>query len=50
MTFHLETVRATIDDRLREAESHRLTRALRLKRRAERITKRADQALTSLTA
>ncbi|WP_457031507.1 hypothetical protein [Kitasatospora sp. P5_F3] len=49
MTFHFETARATIDNRLREAERHRLARALRLKSRAERTTRRARQALTSVT-
>ncbi|MEV0536134.1 hypothetical protein [Kitasatospora sp. NPDC050463] len=48
MTYHLELARATIDNRLREAEKHRLMRALRLKSRAERTTRRAHQALTSL--
>ncbi|WP_407991624.1 hypothetical protein [Kitasatospora sp. CMC57] len=50
MSFQLEAARATIDNRLREAEDHRLRRALRLRSRAERATQRARQALTSLTA
>ncbi|WP_157543724.1 hypothetical protein [Kitasatospora sp. Root187] len=50
MTYHLETARATIDNRLREAETHRLVRALRLKSRAERTAQRAHQALSGLTA
>jgi len=50
MTYHFDTARATIDERLREAEKYRLARALRLKNRAERTTQRAHQALTNLTA
>ncbi|MED7949729.1 MULTISPECIES: hypothetical protein [unclassified Streptomyces] len=48
MTYHIDVARATIDDRLREAEKHRLVRALRLKSRAERSARRAHRALTSL--
>ncbi|WP_328954392.1 hypothetical protein [Kitasatospora purpeofusca] len=48
MTYHIEVARATIDDRLREAEQHRLARALRLKSRAERTARRAHRALTSV--
>ncbi|WP_329561219.1 hypothetical protein [Kitasatospora sp. NBC_01266] len=50
MTYHLEAARATIDERLREAAEHRIVRAARLRNRAERTTRRARQALTSLTA
>lgn len=50
MTYHLESARATIDNRLREAQNHRLVRALQLKSRAERTTQRARQALSGLTA
>ncbi|GAA0703384.1 hypothetical protein GCM10010193_67840 [Kitasatospora atroaurantiaca] len=50
MTYHFDVVRATIDERLREAEKDRLVRALRLKNRAERTTQRARQALTNLAA
>ncbi|MFE6052483.1 hypothetical protein ACFQ6N_17145 [Kitasatospora sp. NPDC056446] len=48
MTYHLEVARATIDERLREAEKHRLLRALRLRSRAERTARRAHLALTGL--
>ncbi len=50
MTYHFDAIRATIDERLREAEKDRLVRALRLKNRAERTTERARQALASLAA
>ncbi|GAA1194018.1 hypothetical protein F4556_007373 [Kitasatospora gansuensis] len=50
MSYHLEAARATIDTRLRDAESHRIARALRLKARAERATHRARQALAVVTA
>ncbi|MFF7635053.1 hypothetical protein ACFZB9_18120 [Kitasatospora sp. NPDC008050] len=50
MTYHLDTARATIDERLRQAENHRLRRAAQLKARAERTVERAQQALTSLAA
>ncbi|GAA2281488.1 MULTISPECIES: hypothetical protein [Kitasatospora] len=50
MTYQLEAIRATIDERLREAREYRLVRAVRLKNRAERATQRARQALTSLAA
>ncbi|MDH6574622.1 hypothetical protein [Kitasatospora sp. MAP5-34] len=50
MTYHFDAIRATIDERLREAEKDRLVRALRLKNRAERTTERARQALAGLTA
>ncbi|MCX4751321.1 hypothetical protein OG455_38470 [Kitasatospora sp. NBC_01287] len=50
MNYRLEAARVTIDDRLREAEEHRLLRALRLRNRAERTTQRARRALTNLTA
>jgi hypothetical protein len=50
MTYQLDAARATIDERLREAEQYRLARALRLKSRAARTTQRARQALTNLTA
>ncbi|WP_157537702.1 hypothetical protein [Kitasatospora azatica] len=50
MTYQLDTARATIDERLREAENYRLARALRLKNRAERTTRRAYQALTNLAS
>ncbi|MFF2042771.1 hypothetical protein ACFVVX_20300 [Kitasatospora sp. NPDC058170] len=49
MTYHLEVARATIDERLREAENNRIMRALRLKNRAERTARRAHRALASLT-
>ncbi|MFD5433493.1 hypothetical protein ACFWJ4_15240 [Kitasatospora sp. NPDC127067] len=48
MIYNIEVARATIDERLREAEKHRLTRALRLKSRAERTTRRAHRALAGL--
>ncbi|MFJ9522434.1 hypothetical protein ACIRPK_29805 [Kitasatospora sp. NPDC101801] len=48
MTFQLEAARATIDTRLREAEDHRIRRALRLRDRADRADRRARQALTVL--
>ncbi|WP_441248190.1 hypothetical protein [Kitasatospora sp. McL0602] len=44
MTYHLEAARATIDNRLREAENYRLARALRRKNRTTRPTRRARQA------
>ncbi|MER5863231.1 hypothetical protein [Kitasatospora sp. NPDC002040] len=44
MTYHLEAARATIDNRLREAEDYRLARTLRLKSRAARAAKRARKA------
>ncbi|MDH6129492.1 hypothetical protein P3T39_006481 [Kitasatospora sp. GP82] len=50
MTYQLEAIRATIDERLREAREYRLVRAVQLKNRAERAAQRARQALTSLTA
>jgi hypothetical protein len=50
MTYQLDTARATIDERLREAEQYRLVRAVRLTDRAERAARRAYQALTNLTA
>ncbi|GAA1979794.1 hypothetical protein [Kitasatospora viridis] len=50
MTYQLDTARATIDARLLEAKEYRVARALRLKNRAERTSRRARQALTSLTA
>ncbi|MFE0459629.1 hypothetical protein ACFW1A_10250 [Kitasatospora sp. NPDC058965] len=50
MTFHLDAARATIDERLRDAAEYRVARALRLKNRAERSTRRARRALTNLAA
>jgi len=50
MSYHFDAIRATMDERLREAEKDRLVRALRLKDRAERTTQRARQALANLTA
>ncbi|WP_344444867.1 hypothetical protein [Kitasatospora nipponensis] len=50
MTFQLDAARATIDERLREAEQYRLLHAVRVKDRAERLTRRAHQVLTNLTA
>ncbi|MDH6117946.1 hypothetical protein [Kitasatospora sp. GAS204B] len=50
MTYRLDTAQATIDERLREAAEYRVLRAVRLKNRAERTTRRARRALTSLTA
>jgi hypothetical protein len=50
MTYHLDTARAMINERLRDAEQHRVARALRLKSRAERTTRQARRALTSLAA
>ncbi|MDH6136825.1 hypothetical protein P3T37_006256 [Kitasatospora sp. MAA4] len=50
MTYQLDTARAMIDERLREAEKHRIIHAIRLRDRAERTIRRAHQALTDLTA
>ncbi|MGF1431063.1 hypothetical protein [Kitasatospora sp. LaBMicrA B282] len=50
MTIQLDAARATIDERLWEAEKYRLARALRLKNRAERATRQVRQTLTNLTA
>ncbi|MFE9426518.1 hypothetical protein ACFYNO_26555 [Kitasatospora sp. NPDC006697] len=50
MSYQLDTARATIDERLREARDYRLARALRLKYRAERTSQRARKALTDLSA
>ncbi|GAB2741405.1 hypothetical protein [Kitasatospora kifunensis] len=50
MTYQLDAARATIDERLREAENYRAIRAVRLKSRAERSLQRAHQVLTNLTA
>lgn len=50
MTYQLDTARATIDERLREAEKYRLAHAMRLRDRAERSLRRAHQALTDLAS
>lgn len=50
MTYQLDAMRATIDERLREAQQYRIARAVRLTNRAERAAQRARQALTNLTA
>ncbi|GGV38958.1 MULTISPECIES: hypothetical protein [Streptomycetaceae] len=50
MTYQIEELRATMDERLREAREYRLARAIRLKNRAERASLRARRALTSLAA
>jgi hypothetical protein len=50
VTYQLDTARVMIDDRLRDAAQYRVARALRLKTRAERTTRRARRALTNLTA
>jgi hypothetical protein len=50
MTYHLDAARATIDERLREAETYRLARSARPKNRAGRVSRRARKVLTSLTA
>ncbi|MEV0194538.1 hypothetical protein AB0I39_39200 [Kitasatospora purpeofusca] len=48
MTYHLETARAIINERMREAEQHRLAHALHLKNRAETKTRRARLLLSRL--
>ncbi|MFF7635102.1 hypothetical protein ACFZB9_18385 [Kitasatospora sp. NPDC008050] len=50
MTNHIDAARATIDERLREAQTLRLARAAQLKNRAERTGQRARRALINLTA
>ncbi|GAA4832725.1 hypothetical protein [Kitasatospora terrestris] len=50
MTYHLDTARATIDERLREASEYRLARAIRLRDRAEATARRARQVLSTLGA
>ncbi|MFJ8038983.1 hypothetical protein ACIRBX_00530 [Kitasatospora sp. NPDC096147] len=50
MTYNLATAQATIDQRLQEARTFRLARALKLRERAKRTNERARQALTSLNA
>ncbi|MDY0816788.1 hypothetical protein [Kitasatospora purpeofusca] len=50
MTYHLETARAIIDERMREAEQHRLARAVYAKNRAETKTRRARLLLARLGA
>ncbi|WP_327071181.1 hypothetical protein OG500_36615 [Kitasatospora sp. NBC_01250] len=48
MTYQIDAARATIDERLREAQTLRLARAAQLRNRAERTGQRARRALTSL--
>ena len=50
MSYQLDAVRATIDERLREAEMYRLVRSARHQSRVERVSRRARQALSNLTA
>ncbi len=49
MTNQLEAARAMNDERRRVTEEYRLVRVVRLNNRAERATRRARQALASLT-
>ncbi|MFG3053589.1 hypothetical protein ACGFZP_21925 [Kitasatospora sp. NPDC048239] len=48
MNHHLDTARAIADERIREAEQHRLARALHLKSRAEAKSRRARLLLARL--
>ncbi|MFJ8436957.1 hypothetical protein ACIQ9P_37255 [Kitasatospora sp. NPDC094019] len=48
MTYHLDTARAIIDERMREAEQNRLARAVHAKNRAEAKTRRARLLLARL--
>ncbi|MEK2493968.1 hypothetical protein WN990_30910 [Kitasatospora purpeofusca] len=48
MTYHLETARAIINERMREAEQHRLAHAMNLKNRAESKARRARLLLARL--
>ncbi|MFC5667203.1 hypothetical protein ACFP3U_30085 [Kitasatospora misakiensis] len=48
MNYHLDTARAIINERMREAEQHRLAHALYLKNRAEAKTRRARLLLARL--
>ena len=50
MSYQLDAVRATIDERLREAEMYRLVRSARPQNRVERVSRRARQVLSNLTA
>ncbi|MEU6369476.1 hypothetical protein ABZ876_28005 [Streptomyces sp. NPDC046931] len=48
--LYTETTRVLMSERMREAEQERLVRAVRLQRRAERVTRRARHALNAVTA
>lgn len=48
--LYVAQTRELMSERMREAERERLVRAIRLQRRAERVTRRARHALSALTA
>lgn len=50
MSYQLDTARATIDERLREAQQHRLVRAARRENRTQLATQRVRRALTNPSA
>ncbi|MEU8585518.1 hypothetical protein AB0C59_00660 [Streptomyces sp. NPDC048664] len=48
--LYADQTRELMSERMREAERERLVRAMRLQRRAERVTQRARRALNVLAA
>lgn len=50
MTYQLDAARATINERLREAETYRLARSARRKDRTGRVSRRAHQVSSNPTA